>query len=86
MIELTLDQHQALERSGPKPVRAVDPTTRAEYVLVPAEVYARLEGLLGGDTDRDHEELRVLLARSAEANGWNEPEMDAYDHYDENRR
>jgi hypothetical protein len=24
-----------------------------------------------------------LLAKSAEANGWNEPEMDAYDNYDE---
>jgi hypothetical protein len=28
-------------------------------------------------------ELRILLAKSAEANGWNEPEMEAYDHYDE---
>ena len=33
--------------------------------------------------DWTDDELRRALAQSAEANGWNEPEMDAYDNYDE---
>jgi hypothetical protein len=43
------------------------------------------EDVLAYDEPTD-DELRLLLARSAEANGWNEPEMDAYDRYDEERR
>ena len=31
-------------------------------------------------------DLRAQLARSAAANGWDEPGMDAYDRYDEERR
>lgn len=30
---------------------------------------------------RDHAELRRRLAESSAANGWDEPEMDAYDSY-----
>jgi hypothetical protein len=31
------------------------------------------------------DELRQMLARSAAANGWDEPAMEAYDRYDEER-
>jgi hypothetical protein len=31
--------------------------------------------------DADHEELRVQLAASFSANGWDEPGMEAYDAY-----
>ena len=34
---------------------------------------------------RTDAELRSRLAQSAAANGWNEPEMDDYDHYDAKR-
>jgi hypothetical protein len=47
MIELT--QEQRRELTGPEPI-AIDPTTRAEYVLVPRAVYERLRGLLDDDT------------------------------------
>ena len=36
MIELTVQQHQTLETNGAAATRAVDPVTKAEYVLVPA--------------------------------------------------
>lgn len=38
------------------------------------------------DSEWTVEELRLQLACSAMDNGWEEPGMDAYDHYDENRR
>jgi hypothetical protein len=37
------------------------------------------------DNEMTDEELRLLLARSAAANGWDEPEMEDYDQYDAKR-
>jgi hypothetical protein len=42
-------------------------------------VYERIKGLLYDGGEWSDDELRLLLARSAEANGWNEPAMDDYD-------
>jgi len=54
-----------------------------DCVVLRADVYDRLKHLFYDAGDCTDEELRRLLARSAEANGWNEPEMDAYDAYDQ---
>jgi hypothetical protein len=43
-------------------------------------VFDKVEALL----DPDHEELRMMLARSSEGNGWDEPGMEAYDSYPPN--
>ena len=48
-----------------------------------ADVYDRVRQLLYDDSDWTDDELRRMLAQSAEANGWNQPEMNAYDNYDE---
>jgi hypothetical protein len=85
MIELTEQQRQALA-AGPHPCRVVDPETRQTYVLVPEEEYERTRALRYDDSDWTEDELRQLLARSAAANGWDEPGMDAYDRYDEERQ
>jgi hypothetical protein len=77
MIELNEQQRQEL--SGPEP-RAVDPQTNRTYVLISEEVYQRIKGLI--DEEWDDDTLRAQLARSAEANGWNEPNMDENDRYD----
>jgi len=37
MIELTKDQHQALLENGAKSIRAIDPESGMEYVLIPAK-------------------------------------------------
>ena len=52
-------------------------------MVLRADVYDRLKHLLYDDADWTDEELRRMLANSADANGWNEPEMAAYDNYDE---
>lgn len=48
-----------------------------EYVILRSELFERLTASVAAE----HEELRRLLAKSFEANGWNEPGMEAYDSY-----
>jgi hypothetical protein len=48
MIELTENQSQALAASADVP-EVLDPRTQARYVLVPTEVFRRLQGLLDND-------------------------------------
>ena len=54
-----------------------------DCVVLRADVYDRLKHLLSDAGEWNVQELRRVLARSAEASGWHEPEMDAYDNYDE---
>ncbi len=51
-----------------------------EFVIIRAEVFDKMKALV----DPDHQELRMMLARSSEANGWDEPGMEAYDSYPKN--
>ena len=44
MVELTPEQHQAIAATGAQPVRAIDPVTQTEYVLLRAEIYDRIKG------------------------------------------
>jgi hypothetical protein len=83
MIELTEEQRRRLE-SG-EAVEVADPQTAQRYVVLRKDVYARLQNFLCDDSDWKENELRLLLARSARDNGWDEPAMDAYDRYDEQR-
>ena len=83
MVELTQEQRLTLAQEENPTV--IDPETRAEYVLVRKELYERLRTLVYNDGEWTDDELRHQLAKSSEANGWNEPSMDAYDRYDENR-
>ena len=82
MIELT--EEQRVELNVPEPI-AIDPSTKKTYVLVRKNVYDRMKGLLYDNGESTNDELRLLLARSADANGWNEPAMDDYDDYETKR-
>jgi hypothetical protein len=81
MIELTSKQRLELEEG--RAVAVIDPETAQSYVILRKEVYDRVRRLLYDDSAATPDELRGMLARSAEANGWDEPGMDAYDRYDE---
>jgi hypothetical protein len=83
-IELTEDQRRALREGEGSPPVVVDPETQVSYVLVRKDLYDRLHGLL--EEDWPAEERLWLLAESGRRAGWDEPEMDAYDHYDESRK
>jgi hypothetical protein len=84
MIELTPEQRRRLE-SG-EAVAVTDPETATPYIVLRKDVYDRLRALLYDDGEATQDELRAMLARSSVANGWDEPGMDAYDRYDEERR
>ncbi len=84
MIELTPEQQQQLGEG--RAVEVTDPETAQPYVVLRKDVYDRVRRLLYDDSEATPDELRAMLARSAEANGWEEPGMDAYDRYDEERR
>jgi hypothetical protein len=84
MIELTEEQRQELE-SG-KAVSVTDSQSAQDYVVLRKDVYDRVRQLLYDDSEWTEDELRLHLARSAKDNGWDEPGMQAYDHYDEELR
>ncbi len=78
-MDLNEQQKTAL-RNG-QAVRAQDKDL--ECVVMRADIYDRVQKLLYDDNDWIDVELRRMLSKSAETNGWNEPGMEAYDHYDE---
>lgn len=82
MIELTEQQRQAVHASE-APVRLVDPDTQEAFMLIRADVYEQLKGLLG-------EDFQLSIAYPAVdrtfAPGWNDPKMDDYDRYEELKR
>lgn len=82
MIELTDEQRQEL--NVPEPI-AIDPNTKDTNVLILQNVYDRIKELLYDGREWGDEELRLLLAKSSKANGWNESAMDEYDEYETNR-
>jgi hypothetical protein len=83
MIELTAEQRHQLE-SG-RAVDVIDAQTAQCYVVLKKEIYDRVRRLIYDDSDWSDAEMRLQLARSAQENGWDEPGMDAYDRYDEER-
>jgi len=82
MIELTEQQRLAVHTSH-APVRLLDPETNETFVLLSAELYEQLHGLLGEDL---HPTLAYPAIDGAFAEGWKDPKMDDYDRYEEHRR
>jgi len=86
MIELTQEQRQQIRQANGAEVRFRDPEADREYVILPAEIYDGLRQLLSDDGDWTPEEQLLLLAESGRRAGWDDPEMEVYDNYDENRK
>ncbi len=82
--ELTAELQQALRDHGGGATPVVDPSTNRVYILVPKETYERLKPLFEEDP-LTLEEQRHLLRGAGRRAGWDDPEMEAYDHYDEHR-
>lgn len=80
MIELTEQQRQELKNPVPC---ARDPLTNETYVLVRAELYERIKGLL--DEDWAEDAYRAAMAVFAR-DGWDDPRMDVYDALDPRRQ
>ncbi len=87
MIELTLEQRQAVAEQGEMPPRAVDPDSPATYVLIPEEIYTRVKALL--DDDEAYQLLRDMYPHVMEVfgrAGWDDPAMDIYNDLDPRRQ
>jgi hypothetical protein len=77
LIQLTQEQHLALEQSAPEPLRAVDPATNALYVLVRSDDYEQLTAAL---SEKDWSRNAYPAAMEVFAReGWDDPRMDVYD-------
>ena len=82
-MNLSASEMLAVKSGSPVPVLLDD----TECVVVRKDVYERVQQILAYDGGEwTHEELQAMLSRSTAANGWDEPEMDAYDRYDEELR
>lgn len=80
MIQLTNEQHDELVSNGSDMAKVVDPVTNTEYVLLRADVFERLRGLI--DDDFDVSDAYAAIDE-AFAEGWNHPKMSDYDHYED---
>ncbi|MEX0716800.1 MAG: hypothetical protein WD066_09440 [Planctomycetaceae bacterium] len=81
---LNEELRRAVEQQKGRPVEVVDPRTDRVYVLISREQYDSLKPLFESDPV-GIEEQRDLLRRAGRRAGWDDPEMDAYDRYDEAR-
>ena len=83
-VQLSEDIQHALQEQGGTPVEVIDPATQRVYFLVAREQYERLRPLFEEDP-MTIEEQRHLLREAGKRAGWDHPQMDVYDHYDEVR-
>lgn len=70
MTVLTDELRLRLEAAGNEPLRLIDPMSHREYVVIRADLYDRLKGLLYDDSPWTDEELDALAAEQAELLGW----------------
>lgn len=84
MSTISDQQRLELQSSDGPPVPVVDEQTQKVYYLISSEQYEKVRALLVAE-DFDPREAYPLIAKTAGEAGWNDPAMDAYDHYDEHR-
>ena len=87
MIALSKEIQEAVQKSEDKLVRAVDPETNIEYVVVPAETFEQMRnGVYYDDGPLTEEEQNALLIEFGRRAGWDDPEMDVYNDLDPRRK
>jgi hypothetical protein len=78
MFELTPDQRAEL--CGPEPARAVDPDTKAEYVLVPADLYERIRAVFEEDS-LDMRQVAKMVEQAMCEDDADDPFLESYQKY-----
>lgn len=86
MLTIPKELQQAVRASHGRPLRLTDPETHAEYVLLQAETYDQIQGLLYDDSSLTPNERRALLIQAGLRAGWDDPEMDVYNELDPRRQ
>lgn len=85
MSTLTDQQRQELQAHLGAPVPVVDEQSQKVYYLISSDEFERVRALLV-EEPLEPREMYPLIAKSAGEAGWNQPAMDAYDRYDEQRQ
>ena len=86
MLTIPKELQQAVRASHGRPLRLTDPETHAEYVLLQADMYDQLHGLLDQGTPLTPDERRAVLIQAGLRAGWDDPEMDVYNELDPRRQ
>lgn len=81
---LSNDLAHALDVKGAAPLRTVHPVTGKAFFLVSEDFYERLRPLFE-NVPTSLDEQGFHLRETGRRAGWDEPAMDAYDNYDEQR-
>ena len=84
MSVLSEQQRQELQSHEGAPIPVVDEVSQRVYYLIGSEEYDRIRALLVEEPFQPRE-IYPLIAKSAGEAGWNDPTMDDYDRYDEQR-
>ena len=82
---LTEQMRLALDAERGQPVKIVDDQTNRVYYVISAEQFAAVQALFA-DGNFEPREAYPLIAKTASAAGWDDPSMDDYDNYDEQRK
>jgi hypothetical protein len=76
MIELTQQQQQAVDADPETPL--IDPRTNRAYVLVRADIYERIRGLLVPDDGLDMRQVAALVERAMREDDAGDPTLAFY--------
>lgn len=79
------EQRLALNSCPGQPVTVEDELTRTKYVLLPLDLFQRVQSLIR-DEAFDVTDAYAAQSLVAGAAGWDDPEMDLYNDYDAHRR
>lgn len=81
--KLTPEMREALQNKAGQPVTVEDEQTHLHYVLLPLDVYERVQSIFADDFDVT--DSYAAQSKVAGASGWDDKEMDVYDDYDAHR-
>jgi hypothetical protein len=83
MIELTVEQGQAVGQQSEIPPRALDPNTQTTYVLIREEIYNRVKALFAAEEGNQFvNEMSPHAMEAFGKEGWDDPAMDVYNELD----
>jgi hypothetical protein len=81
VIELTEPQLRALDEQKGRPMKFVDPRTRASFVLLSEDVCQRLQAVLNQDDDLEGVDVGALIADAMQEDDEDDPLLESYQKY-----
>ncbi len=82
--KLSDEQRRAIEDHPDNPVVVIDDATKRRYVLLPEDIYVRLQAVVTSGV-LDIRDTYAAQEQAALAAGWDDPALDAYNDYNAHR-